>query len=54
MTLRYGNGNPFAFLLDKTPFYYYLLLSTVAISVSSLVILATIGVRKLIDKRKNQ
>ena len=51
MTLRYGNGNPFAFLLNgETPALYYILLSTVAIGGMALVITVTIGVRAIIDK----
>ena len=52
MTLRYGNGNPFAFLLTESPIYYYLLLATVSIAVSSLVIVITIFITNLIEKRK--
>ena len=51
MTLRYGNGNPFAFILAENPIYYYLLLTVVSISATSLVLIATIGIRHLIDKR---
>ena len=51
MTLRYGNGNPFAFILAENPIYYYLLLSVVSIVVTSLVLIVTIGIRHLIDKR---
>ena len=50
MTLRYGNGNPFAFLLADTPALYYLLLTAVSISGLSLVIAATIGIRALVKK----
>ena len=52
MTLRYGNGNPFAFLLQgDTPILYYLLLSVIAIGGMSLIIAVTMGIRALIDKR---
>ena len=54
MTLRYGNGNPLAFLLTDSPFLYYALLSAVALGVTSLVLLATIGINSLLDKRKNK
>ena len=50
MTLRYGNGNPFQFLLSSTPILYYLLLSVVAIGGTALVITVTIGIRALIEK----
>lgn len=55
MTLRYGNGNPFAFLLHgDTPALYYILLSTVAIGGTALILTITILIQKLIDKaRKN-
>ena len=52
MTLRYGRGNPFAFLLEGTPALYYLLLTVVAIGGMSLVIAITIGIRALVDKSK--
>ena len=52
MTLRYGNGNPFAFLLTDTPILYYLLLATVAIGGMALVLAITIGIRALITKCK--
>ena len=53
MTLRYGNGNPFAYLLyGPNPASYYILLSTVAIGGMSLIIAITIGIRALIEKRR--
>ena len=52
MTLRYGNGNPFAFLLADTPILYYLLLSVVAIGGMALVITITIGINTLVKKLK--
>lgn len=52
MTLRYGNGNPFAFLLANTPILYYLLLSVVAIGGMALVITITIGINTLVKKLK--
>ena len=54
MTLRYGNGNPFQFLLQgDTPILYYLLLSVVAIGGTSLVISVTILIKKIFVKRNN-
>ena len=50
MTLRYGNGNPFAFLLVDTPILYYLLLAVVAVGGMAVVIAVTIGVRALAEK----
>ena len=50
MTLRYGNGNPFAFLLKDAPALYYLLLAAVSIGGMSLIIAITIGIRALVDK----
>ena len=52
MTLRYGNGNPFAFLLKDTPTLYYLLLGAVAIGGTAIVISTTIGIKALIKKLK--
>ncbi len=53
MTLRYGNGNPFAFLLADTPILYYLVLVGISTAGVSLVISATIGIRVLCRKLKN-
>ena len=53
MMLRYGNGNPFASLLISNPFIYYLILLGVAIGGTSLVIVVTISIQKLIGKRSN-
>ena len=50
MTLRYGRGNPFAFLLDGTPILYYLVVSAIAIGGTALVIAITIGIQALVDK----
>ena len=50
MTLRYGNGNPFAFLLESTPALYYLLLTVVAMGGTAIVISVTIGIRAFVDK----
>lgn len=52
MTLRYGNGNPLNFLLTDNPILYYLILAVVVLGVTSLVLLATIGINKIIDKNK--
>ena len=55
MTLRYGNGNPFAFLLQgENPTLYYIVLSAISFSASALVIAATIGIRALVDKLNNK
>ena len=54
MTLRYGNGNPFAFLLNDTPVLYYLLLIAISILGISLVLSATIGITKLVEKIKSK
>ena len=54
MTLRYGNGNPFAFLLADTPALYYLVVSAVAIGGTSAVIAATIGIRALVLRCKRK
>ena len=52
MTLRYGRGNPFAFLLESAPAAYYLLLGSVAIAGMALVIAVTIWIRALIEKHR--
>ena len=52
MTLRYGNGNPFAFLLEGTPILYYITLSAIALAGMALIIGVTIGVRALVDRKK--
>ena len=49
MTLRYGNGNPFAFLLADTPILYYVLLTVVSILGVTLVTGAAIGIRALVE-----
>ena len=43
---RYGNGNPFAFLLANTPALYYIVLTAVSISGMALIISITILVQK--------
>ena len=50
MTLRYGNGNPFAFLLNDSPILFYVVLAAISISATALVISVTIGIRALVDK----
>ena len=53
MTLKYGNGNPFAFLLySDTPILYYIVLMAICIGGMSAVISATIGIRALVNKAK--
>ena len=53
MTLRYGNGNPFAYLLHgENPALYYVLLSCVALGGMALVLVITIGIVALVDKSK--
>ena len=53
MTLRYGKGNPFAFLLQgETPILYYLVLSGIVVGGMSLIIAATIGVKAIARKRR--
>ena len=55
MTLRYGNGNPFAFLLNgPTPALYYVVLGSIAFGGTAAVIAATIGIRALVDKRNKK
>ena len=54
MTLRYGNGNPFAFLLKDTPILYYVLLGAVSLAGISLIIGATIGIRALAAKLREK
>ncbi len=52
MTLRYGNGNPLAFLLKDTPVLYYLLLTAVSIGGMALVLAVTIWITALSKKRE--
>ena len=53
MTLRYGNGNPFAYLLHgDNPMLYYLLLTVVAVGGTALVLTITIGIQALVDKAR--
>ena len=53
MTLRYGNGNPFAFLLADTPILYYLVVGGIAIVGTTIVISATILIKSLYKKLKH-
>ena len=48
MTLRYGNGNPLAFLLVDAPALYYLILAAASFGGMALVIAITIGIKKLV------
>ena len=53
MTLRYGRGNPFVFLLEgDTPILYYIVLSAVAIGGTAVIITITKLITDLIDKSK--
>ncbi len=53
MTLRYGNGNPFAYLLyGDTPALYYVVVSAVALGGTSLVLVITKGIIALADRAK--
>ena len=54
MTLRYGNGNPFAFLIEISPVLYIFFLAVIVIGVSSLFLTIIILIQKAIDKRKNK
>ena len=52
MTLRYGRGNPFAFLLEDTPILYYIVVTAIALGATSLIIIVTMGIRALIEKAR--
>ena len=52
MTLRYGRGNPFAFLLVDTPALYYVVLGAISLAGVSVIIATTIGIRALVGKCK--
>lgn len=55
MTLRYGYGNPFQFLLTgSAPILYYLVLAAICFSGTALVISLTILIKKLVTKKANQ
>ena len=52
MTLRYGRGNPFAYLLESdTPYMYYVVLVPIALGASSLVLVITKLIRDAVDKK---
>ena len=53
MMLRYGNGNPFAFLLTDTPALYYIALGGVAIAGTALIISIPILIKILVNKIKD-
>ena len=50
MTLRYGNGNPFAFLLAQTPALYYIVLAAISIGGIALITAITIGIQTVAKK----
>ena len=52
MMLRYGRGNPLAFMLTDSPVLYYVLLTVVAVGGMALVIAITIGIQTLLGKRR--
>ena len=54
MTLRYGNGNPFAYLLADTPALYYLLLAAVSFGGIAVVLTVTICIQSLAMKCKSK
>lgn len=54
MMLRYGNGNPVAFLLKDSPALYYALLALVAFGGIAIVISVTIGIKALVRKIKSK
>ena len=54
MMLRYGRGNPLAFLLTEAPALYYLLLAAVSVGGTALVISVTIAIKALAGKRRNR
>jgi uncharacterized membrane protein YwaF len=54
MMLEFGWGNPFAFLIEKSYWLYLLILASIAIGGTSIVILTTIYIQKLINHFKNK
>jgi hypothetical protein len=54
MTLRYGYGNPFAFLLEETPALYYIVVAAIIIAATALVIATTIGIRALAQRHSTK
>ena len=51
MMLRYGNGNPFAYLLTDAPIVYYVLMAVVAVAGSALATSIAIGIRAIVNRR---
>ena len=54
MMLRYGRGNPFAFLLTDAPVLYYLIMVCASIGGTALVLTVTKLICDSVDKRKAQ
>lgn len=52
MMLRYGNGNPFQFMLTSNPVLYYIIMAAAAIGGSSLLLTITILLQKLTNTKK--
>lgn len=50
MTLRYGRGNPFEFVLEKNIVLYILLLAVIVIGGMALIIAITKGIRAIVEK----
>ena len=50
MMLRYGNGNPFASILQTNPILYYVIMAAVGIGGTAVVLSITILIRKLVCK----
>lgn len=53
MMLRYGNGNPFAFMLTTMPVMYYVILGGIAIAGTATIISITILIKMAISKVKS-
>ena len=51
MMLRYGNGNPFQYILTSSPALYYVLMASVSIGGNALVISIIILLKKLFNKK---
>ena len=54
MMLRYGRGNPFAFLLTDAPVLYYLIMVCASIGGTALVLTVTKLICDSVDKRKTK
>ena len=54
MTLRYGRGNPFAFLIEKSHVLYIVLLSVIVIGGMALVIAITKGIIAITTKKSER